>query len=40
LQLLKSLTPLVPVTLTGVTADQPVVLGNSGAITSLSVTAG
>jgi hypothetical protein len=39
LQLLKSLTPLVPVTLTGVTADQPVVLGNSGAITSLSVTA-
>ncbi len=27
LQLLKSLTPLVPVTLTDVTADQPVVLG-------------
>jgi hypothetical protein len=39
LQLLKSLTPLVPVTLTNVTADQPVVLGNSGAISSLSVRA-
>lgn len=39
LQLLKSLTPLVPVTLTNVTADQPVVLGDSGAITSLSVRA-
>ena len=37
LQLLKSLTPLVPVTLTKVTASQPVVLGNSGAITSLAV---
>jgi hypothetical protein len=39
LQLLKSLTPLIPVTLTNVTADQPVVLGDSGAITSLSVRA-
>jgi hypothetical protein len=39
LQLLNSLTPLVPVTLTDVTADQPVVLGNSGAITSLNVAA-
>jgi hypothetical protein len=39
LQLLKSLTPLVPVTMTDVTADQPVVLGNSGAITSLSIAA-
>jgi hypothetical protein len=39
LQLLNSLTPLVPVTLTNVTADQPVVLGNSGAISSLSVRA-
>jgi hypothetical protein len=37
LQLLKSLTPLVPVTMTNVTANQPVVLGNSGAISSLSV---
>ena len=39
LQLLNSLTPLVPVTLTNVTADQPVVLGNSGAISALSVRA-
>jgi hypothetical protein len=39
LQLLNSLTPLVPVTLTNVTANQPVVLGNSGAISSLSVRA-
>jgi hypothetical protein len=39
LQLLKSLTPLVPITLTNVTADQPVVLGQSGAITSLRVSA-
>ncbi|MBV9796327.1 MAG: hypothetical protein JO016_20610 [Actinobacteria bacterium] len=38
LQLLNSLTPLVPVTLTDVTADQPVVLGHTGAITSLSIT--
>ena len=37
LQLLNSLTPLVPVTLTDVTAHQPVVLGNTGAITSLSI---
>jgi hypothetical protein len=37
LQLLKSLTPLVPVTLTNVTANQPVVLGNSGAISALAV---
>jgi Family of unknown function (DUF6114) len=39
LQLLNSLTPLVPVTLTDVTASQPVVLGNSGAITSLAIAA-
>ncbi|HEX4258407.1 MAG TPA: DUF6114 domain-containing protein [Streptosporangiaceae bacterium] len=39
LQLLKSLTPLVPVTLTNVTASQPVVLGNAGAISALSVRA-
>jgi hypothetical protein len=39
LQLLNSLTPAVPLTLTDVTADQPVVLGNSGAITSLAVAA-
>jgi hypothetical protein len=39
LQVLKSLTPLVPVTLTDVTADQPVVLGGSAAITALSVRA-
>ncbi len=39
LQLLNSLTPLVPVTLTNVTANQPVVLGNSGAISSLVVRA-
>jgi hypothetical protein len=37
LKLLNSLTPLVPVTLTGVTADEPVVLGNSGTITGLAV---
>ena len=37
LQLLKSLTPLVPVTLTNVTADQPVVLGDSGAISAFAV---
>jgi hypothetical protein len=39
LQLLNSLTPAVPVTLTDVTANQPVVLGNSGAITSLAIAA-
>jgi hypothetical protein len=40
LQVLNSLTPAVPITLTHVTADQPVVLGNSGAITGLSVRSG
>jgi hypothetical protein len=39
LQLLNTLTPLVPLTLTDVTASQPVVLGDSGAITSLAVAA-
>jgi hypothetical protein len=39
LHLLNTLTPLVPVTLTAVTADQPVVLGQAGAITSLAVAA-
>ncbi len=40
LQVLNSLTPLVPVTMTNVTADQPVVLANSVSITGLGVSAG
>jgi hypothetical protein len=39
LQLLNTLTPLVPVTMTNVTADQPVVLGSSAAVNGLTVTA-
>ena len=39
LQLLNTLTPVVPITLTDVTASQPVVLGHSGAIASLAVAA-
>lgn len=39
LQLLNTLTPLVPITMTDVTADQPVVLSDSGAISGLTVTA-
>ncbi len=39
LQLLSTLTPLVPVTMTNVTADQPVVLGSSAAVNGLTVTA-
>ena len=39
LQLLNTLTPLVPVTMTNVTADQPVVLGSFAAVNGLAVTA-
>jgi hypothetical protein len=39
LQVLNTLTPLVPVTMTNVTADQPVVLANSVSITGLQVSA-
>lgn len=39
LQLLNTLTPLVPVTMTAVTAQQPVVLGNAGTISGLAVRA-
>jgi hypothetical protein len=39
LQLLNTLTPLVPVTMTNVTADQPVVLANSVTINGLGVSA-
>jgi Family of unknown function (DUF6114) len=39
LQLLNTLTPLVPVTMTNVTADQPVVLANSVVINGLGVSA-
>ena len=39
LQLLNTLTPLIPVTMTNVTADQPVVLANSVSITGLGVSA-
>ena len=39
LQVLNSLTPLVPVTMTGVTADQPVVLANSATVNGLVVSA-
>jgi hypothetical protein len=39
LRLLNTLTPLIPVTMTNVTADQPVVLGSSAAVNGLSVTA-
>jgi len=39
LQLLNTLTPLVPVTMTAVTAQQPVVLGNAGTISRLAVRA-
>jgi hypothetical protein len=40
LQVLNTLTPLVPITMTNVTADQPVVLANSVSITGLGVSAG
>jgi hypothetical protein len=40
LQLLNTLTPAIPVTMTNVTADQPVVLANSLSITGLGVAAG
>jgi hypothetical protein len=39
LQVLNTLTPLVPITMTNVTADEPVVLGNSAAVSGLAVTA-
>jgi Family of unknown function (DUF6114) len=39
LQVLSTLTPLVPITMTNVTADQPVVLGDSAAVNGLTVTA-
>jgi len=39
LQLLNTLTPLVPVTMTDVTVQQPMDMGNSGAISGLTVTA-
>lgn len=39
LQLLNTLTPLVPVTMTNVTADEPVVLGSFAAVNGLAVTA-
>jgi hypothetical protein len=39
LQVLNTLTPLVPVTMTNVTADQPVVLANAVSITGLQVSA-
>jgi hypothetical protein len=40
LQLLNTLTPAIPVTMTNVTADQPVVLADSLSITGLGVAAG
>jgi hypothetical protein len=39
LQVLKSLTPLIPVTMTDVTANQPVVLADSATINGLAISA-